>query len=152
MIHVRIDVEVSFLLFDEANENSCSFIEGSCDGVYHYSEPGCGLDGCITHESFWFSFGSFVDLFTEDYCNDVSGEWVSCTHDQFMSEPKTRKMRELLSTPGLPSVKPDGTYNPSNVPTPPEGKKYMNLYGSLEEMAKRNFRNFPNFDYKCVSD
>jgi len=111
-----------------ANENSCSFIEGSCDGVYHYSEPGCGLNGCITHESFWFSFGSFIDLFTDDYCNNVSGEWVSCAHNEFMSEPKTAKMRELLSTPGLPSVKPDGTYNPSNVPTPPEDRYCLHFH------------------------
>ena len=104
--------------YDCRGPDDCVFIQGSCNGAYHYAAPSCGLGGCIEPEVFYFAWTSLYGLQVNN-CEDIVGEWEVCTPEGMMSDPRVTLLLELVSGQAdsaeilgyvLPSAAPDGIY------------------------------------------
>lgn len=103
----------------DGDEYSCPFIEGSCDGAYHYGAVTGGPGGIPTGEVYYFAFTSWKG-WQKDYCDEIKDEWELCTPDLFINDPRAKKMYDLVSgtSPSQqrygyvqPSILPDGEYD-----------------------------------------
>mmetsp|Transcript_654 Transcript_654/g.712 ORF Transcript_654/g.712 Transcript_654/m.712 type:complete len:452 (+) Transcript_654:38-1393(+) len=108
---------------DDVGQYNCRWIEGSCDGIYHYDHPmGCDCategGGCQGSEGFYWPWTTAYG-WQANACDQIAGEWEVCTPEQFATNPKTAILYKLVTgqSPSqaiygyrLPSRLPDGKY------------------------------------------
>lgn len=113
------------------NEYSCSFVSGSCTGLYHYPDVGCDRTCAGGAEFFYIGWMTYYGF------NQASGplggdclavsttEWEICTSAALVANSKTQLIYKLVTgqaasaqTEGyiLPTTLPDGVYTATMQP------------------------------------
>ena len=107
--------------FLERNASDCGFGrrcalppngEYPASAWYTYLDPTCDYS-CMVTEYFYWTLTTILGVQSAaERCRDISEEWALCTSEQL--KEKDANMFNLLTDPqyALPSIAPDGNYNP----------------------------------------
>jgi len=104
----------------DSGQYDCTFIPGSCDGVFHYASPSCGPGSCLVTEGFYHGWMAAHGYNCDGNALNMASEWELCSQEEFSTHPKAAKLHALVTGTSssasetgyiLPSLLPNGVYD-----------------------------------------